>query len=71
MPLFSFFLTRLGIVTAARLRAWRKYAILGSFIVAALLTPPEVYTQCLLAGPLILLYEASILVAAAAAPRKR
>lgn len=63
MPLFSFFLAKLGIVTAARLRAWRKYAILANFIIAALITPPEVLSQLLLAGPLVLLYEISIMVA--------
>lgn len=69
MPLFSFFLAKLRIVTAARLRAWRKYAILGNFIIAALITPPDVLSQLLLAGPLILLYELSILVAGFAAPQ--
>ena len=67
MPLFSFFLTKLRIITAARLRAWRKYAILANFIIAALITPPDVLSQLLLAGPLILLYEISILVAQLAA----
>ena len=68
MPLFSFFLTKLRIVNATRLRAWRKYAILANFIIAALITPPDVLSQLLLAGPLILLYEISILVAQGAAP---
>ena len=67
MPLFSFFLTKLRVITAARLRAWRKYAILANFIIAALITPPDVLSQLLLAGPLILLYEISILVAKLAA----
>lgn len=70
MPLFSFFLAKLGIVTAARLRAWRKYAILANFIIAALITPPDVLSQLLLAGPLILLYELSILVAGVVAPQQ-
>ena len=67
MPLFSFFLAKLRVITAARLRAWRKYAILANFIIAALITPPDVLSQLLLAGPLILLYEISILVAGFAA----
>ena len=70
MPLFSFFLAKLRVVTAERLRAWRKYAILAMFIIAALITPPDVLSQLLLAGPLILLYEISILVAKWAAPKK-
>ncbi len=69
MPLFSFFLTKLRVITAARLRNWRKYAILINFIIAALITPPDVLSQLLLAGPLLLLYEISILVAAFAAPK--
>lgn len=68
MPLFAFFLAKLRIVTAPRLRAVRKYAILASFIIAALITPPDVLSQLLLAGPLILLYEISIWVANFANP---
>lgn len=70
LPLFSFFLTKLRVVTAERLRAWRKYAILANFIIAALITPPDVLSQLLMAGPLLLLYELSILVAKYAAPAK-
>ncbi|CAK7011559.1 MAG: Sec-independent protein translocase protein TatCy [Desulfovibrio sp.] len=69
MPLFCFFLAKLRILTATRMRAWRRYAILANFIIAALITPPEVYSQLLLAGPLILLYEISILVVAASQPK--
>ena len=68
MPLLSFLLAKFRIITASRLRAWRKYAILGNFIIAALITPPDVLSQLLLAVPLILLYEVSIYVAAFAAP---
>lgn len=63
MPLIILFLSRLGLVTAKGLRKVRKYAILVIFIVAAILTPPDVFTQCLMAGPMILLYEIGILVA--------
>ncbi len=64
MPLFSLFLARLGLVTAKLMRRTRKYAILGIFIVAAILTPPDVFSQLLMAGPMLVLYELSILVAA-------
>ncbi len=64
MPLFAFFLARIGIVTAAWMRKVRRYAILASFIVAAILSPPEVTSMLLMAVPLMLLYEFSILVAA-------
>jgi sec-independent protein translocase protein TatC len=65
MPLFSFFLARMGVVTAAMMRKGRRYAILLIFIVAAILTPPDVVSQLLMACPMIMLYELSILVAAA------
>lgn len=63
LPLFIFFLARLGVVTAEGLRAKRKYAILVCFICSAILTPPDVMTQTLMAGPLIILYEIGIWVA--------
>ena len=63
LPLFMFFLSVLGLVTPASLRKFRKFAILGSFVVAAILTPPDVVSQCLMAGPLCLLYEVGIWVA--------
>ena len=63
LPLFMFFLSTLGLVTHATLRKYRKFAILGGFVVAAVLTPPDVVSQCLMAGPLCLLYEVGIWVA--------
>ncbi len=64
MPIFSFFLSRMGVVTAKRMRGFRRYAVLLVFIVAAILTPPDVVSQLLMAVPMLLLYEVSILVAA-------
>lgn len=63
LPLFMFFLSVLGVVKHQTLRRYRKYAILGSFVVAAVLTPPDVVSQSLMAGPLCLLYEVGIWVA--------
>lgn len=63
LPLFIFFLARLGMVSSKSLRQKRKYAILIGFVVAAVLTPPDPFTQCLMAGPLIFLYELGIWVA--------
>lgn len=60
LPLVIFFLARLGIVDSKGLRAKRKYAILMSFIVAAMLTPPDPFSQSMMAGPLIILYEIGI-----------
>jgi sec-independent protein translocase protein TatC len=63
LPLFIFFLARLGMVSSIGLRKKRKYAILCAFVVAAVLTPPDPFTQCLMAGPLVVLYEIGIWVA--------
>jgi sec-independent protein translocase protein TatC len=62
LPTVSFILTRFGIVNAAWLRKNRKYSLVVIFIAAAILTPPDVFTQTLMAGPLIILYEISIIV---------
>lgn len=63
LPLGILFLARLGLVTAAGLRRSRKYAILAIFIVAAILTPPDVLSQFLMATPMVVLYEVSIWLA--------
>lgn len=64
MPLFAFFLARMGIITAELMRRVRRYAILAIFIVAAILSPPDVVSQLLMAAPMLILYELSIFVAA-------
>ncbi len=61
MPLVITFLAKLGIVSVEFLRKNRKYALLLFFVGAAILTPPDVVTQVMMAGPLMLLYEISIL----------
>lgn len=63
LPVLSFFLTKIGLLTPAFLRHYRRHGIVIMVILAALITPPDVFTQLLLAGPLILLYEISIIVA--------
>ncbi len=63
LPLFIFFLAKLGIVTHVGLRAKRKYAILGSFVIAAALTPPDAISQTMMAVPLCVLYEVGIWMA--------
>ena len=62
LPVVIFFLTKIGLVTPAMLKQKRKYAILLTFVAAAILTPPDVFTQCLMAGPLIVLYELGIFI---------
>lgn len=61
LPIFMVLLSKLGFVNVAFLNRNRKYAILINFIVAAVLTPtPDVVNQCLMAVPLVLLYEVSL-----------
>jgi len=62
LPIFSYFLALLGLITDKSMTAFFKYAIVIIFIVAAMLTPPDVLTQLLMAGPLIILYGLSILI---------
>ena len=62
LPVFAYFLAILGLITDKTLKDFFKYAVLIIFIVAALLTPPDVLTQLLMAIPLVLLYGASILI---------
>ena len=71
MPLFAFFLSRMGVLTAAMMRRARRYAILGIFIVAAILTPPDVLSQLLMAVPMLVLYEISVIVAAVFGKKKK
>lgn len=71
LPLFIFFLSRLGLVTAASLRKFRKYAVMLAFVVSAILTPPDVISQLLMAGPLLILYEMSIFVAVIFGKKKK
>lgn len=63
LPLVIIFLTKFGIVSPRSLAKNRKYAILVSFVVAAVLTPtPDAFNQCLMAVPIIVLYEIGILL---------
>jgi len=70
LPVLTFFLARLGLVTPqALLSSWR-YAIVGIFIVAAILTPADVASQLLMAAPLLVLYGISIGLAYLAQPSR-
>lgn len=62
LPLIFFFLSKVGLVTAKSLSKSRRIAILLIFIISAILTPPDVISQIMLAVPFLVLYEISILV---------
>ena len=61
MPVLLMLLNRAGFVTRAQLIGMRRYMIVGAFILAAVLTPPDVVSQLMLAIPLLLLYEITII----------
>lgn len=71
LPLAVCLLTRLGILTPQWLKKKRKYAILVILVIAMLLTPPDILSQILLSGPLLVLYEISIWFSMAVMRRKR
>jgi sec-independent protein translocase protein TatC len=61
MPVLLMLLNRAGFVTRAQLIGLRRYMIVAAFVVAAVLTPPDVVSQLMLAIPLLLLYEITII----------
>ena len=63
IPIIVIVLVRMGIVEVEKLRAARPYVIVGAFIVAAIVTPPDVISQIMLALPMCLLYEAGLFFA--------
>lgn len=71
LPVFAYFLALLGLVTDRTLIDFFKYAVVIIFIVAAILTPPDVLTQFLMAVPLVILYGLSILIVRAVNPYKK
>lgn len=64
LPIVAFFLTKIGIITPTFMRKYRKHAIVVIFILAAIITPPDVFSQTLVAIPLLILYEVSIFISA-------
>lgn len=62
LPIIIYFLTKLGLVTPEFLRKYWKYAVIIILIVAAIVTPPDVVSQTIVAIPMLLIYEVSILI---------
>ncbi len=70
LPILAFFLTEIGLIDPPFLKQYRKYAILICFIVAAIITPPDVFSQALVVVPLLGLYEVSIVISKFVLSRK-
>lgn len=62
LPIFIYFLSKIGLVSAATLRKYRKHSMVGILIAAAIITPPDIASQIIVAIPLGLLYELGILI---------
>lgn len=71
LPVITFFLATIGLVTDATLKKYFKFAVVIIFALAAILTPPDVISQFLMAAPLLLLYGLSIIVARIINPEKK
>ena len=71
VPVVEMLLVKLGMVSQQQLRDARRYVVVGAFVVAAVLTPPDVLSQFMLAVPLILLYELGIFLAGFLTARSR
>ncbi len=64
LPIIIFFLSKLGLVTPEFLRKYRKYGVVIILIIAAIVTPPDVVSQIMVAIPMLLIYELSIFISA-------
>ncbi|MBJ2174643.1 twin-arginine translocase subunit TatC [Aureibaculum sp. A20] len=71
MPVIIYFLAKMGIVTPEFLRKYRKYAIVVLLLLAAIITPPDVVSQFIVAIPMAILYEVSIIIASVMARKAR
>ncbi len=71
LPMVTYFLSKIGIVTPKMMRKYRRHAIVGILIISAIVTPtPDILTQSLLAAPMLLLYEFSIIISSFAQKQK-
>jgi sec-independent protein translocase protein TatC len=71
MPIVAYFFAKIGVLQSSMLRRWRKVAVVLVLVAAAFITPStDIFTMCLVALPLWLLYEFSILVAQKAEPKQ-
>jgi sec-independent protein translocase protein TatC len=62
LPLVMYFMAKLGLITSAFLKKYRRYAILAIIVIAAIVTPPDVGSQILVSIPLLLLFEVGVII---------
>jgi len=70
LPVLTYFLAKIGLITDKTLKEFARYAIVIIFIVAAVLTPPDLFSQLAMAVPLLILYGISIIIAKVVNPEK-
>ena len=63
LPIIIYFLTKIGLVTPEFLKKYRKYALILVLVLSAIITPPDITSQVIVAIPILLLYEVSIIIA--------
>jgi sec-independent protein translocase protein TatC len=69
LPIIVYFLAKIGLMTAGDMRSYRRHAVVAILLIAAIITPPDVVSQMMVATPLYFLYEVSIVIAARVAPK--
>jgi len=70
LPIIIYFLAKVGLVTPELLRNYRKFAVVGILIIAAIVTPPDIVSQIITSIPILILYEVSIFIAARVAKNR-
>ena len=70
LPVVVYFLSRAGLITPDILKSYRKHALVGILVIAAVITPPDVTSQLLVAMPVLILYEISIAISRRVMKRK-
>jgi sec-independent protein translocase protein TatC len=71
LPVIIYFLAKIGLITPAFLKRYRKHALVFVLIIAAIITPPDVASQIIVSIPVLILYEISIRVAAIVIKRQQ
>jgi sec-independent protein translocase protein TatC len=62
LPILAFFLSKIGLLTPAFLRRYRRHAYVLLLLISAIITPPDVFSQIMVCIPLVILYEVSIFI---------